>query len=69
MLRYTTNASWSITSVEENLLHISHDEEITQVFETYVEREKIKVVVTLCAEEKLDETKVATLLDDYPFTI
>ncbi|MCA7371198.1 hypothetical protein LE134_01995 [Escherichia coli] len=54
--------------IEENLLHVSHDEDITQTFETYVEREKRKAVATLCAEENLDESKVATLLDNYLFT-
>lgn len=54
--------------IEENLLHVSHDEDITQAFETYVEREKRKAVATLCAEENLDESKVAALLDNYLFT-
>ncbi len=54
--------------IEENLLHVSHDEDITQTFETYVEREKRKAVATLCAEENLDESKVAALLDNYLFT-
>ena len=54
--------------IEENLLHVSHDEDITQAFETYVEREKRKAVETLCAEENLDERKVAALLDNYLFT-
>ncbi|MEK8837853.1 MULTISPECIES: type I restriction endonuclease subunit R, EcoR124 family [Enterobacteriaceae] len=54
--------------IEENLLHVSHDEDITQTSETYIECEKCKTIVTLCAEENLDESKVAALLDNYLFT-
>ncbi|WP_461236346.1 hypothetical protein [Klebsiella michiganensis] len=38
-------------------MHVSHDEDITQTFETYIEREKRKAVATLSAEENLDESK------------
>ncbi|HHD7489289.1 TPA: hypothetical protein ACOVI5_003976 [Klebsiella oxytoca] len=41
---------------------------MTQTFETFVEREKRNAVATLCAEEKLDESKVTALLDNYLFT-
>lgn len=68
--RYTLRSKSELIDnlIKENLLHISHDEDITQTFETYVEQEKRKAVAMLCAEEKLDETKVAALLDNYLFT-
>lgn len=54
--------------IEQNLLHVEQDADITQVFEAYVEREKSKAVATLCAEERLDAIKLTGLLDNYLFT-
>ncbi len=54
--------------IEKNLLHASHDEDITQVFEAYVEQEKGKALAALCSEERLDSIKLAGLLDNYLFT-
>lgn len=54
--------------IEKNLLHASHDEDITQVFEAYVEQEKGKALAALCSEERLDSIKLTGLLDNYLFT-
>lgn len=54
--------------IEENLLHATHDEDVTQTFETYVEREKSKAISVLCEEERLDAIKLTGLLENYIFT-
>ncbi|EKN5983307.1 type I restriction endonuclease subunit R [Yersinia enterocolitica] len=54
--------------IEENLLHVTHDEDVTQTFETYVEREKSKAISVLCEEERLDAIKLTGLLENYIFT-
>ncbi|WP_409033444.1 type I restriction endonuclease subunit R, EcoR124 family, partial [Klebsiella pneumoniae] len=54
--------------IEKSLLHASHDEDITQVFEAYVEQEKGKALAALCSEERLDSIKLTGLLDNYLFT-
>lgn len=54
--------------IEENLLHITHDEDATQTFETYVEREKSRAISVLCEEERLDAIKLTGLLENYIFT-
>ncbi|HHC2755903.1 TPA: type I restriction endonuclease subunit R [Klebsiella pneumoniae] len=54
--------------IEKSLLHATHDEDITQVFEAYVEQEKSKALSALCNEERLDSIKLAGLLDNYLFT-
>lgn len=45
-----------------------HDEDITQVFEAYVEQEKAKALAILCSEERLDSIKLNGLLENYLFT-
>lgn len=54
--------------IEENLLHVAHGEDVTQTFETYVEREKSRVISVLCEEERLDAIKLTGLLENYIFT-
>lgn len=54
--------------IEENLLHVTHDEDVTQTFETYVEREKSRAISVLCEEERLDAIKLTGLLENYIFT-
>ncbi|OJB94436.1 type I restriction endonuclease subunit R [Yersinia ruckeri] len=54
--------------IEENLLHVTHDEDVTQTFETYVEREKSRAISVLCEEEQLDAIKLTGLLENYIFT-
>lgn len=54
--------------IEENLLHVTHDEDVTQTFETYVEREKSRAISVLCEEERLDTIKLTGLLENYIFT-
>ncbi|MDE1482540.1 type I restriction endonuclease subunit R [Xenorhabdus bovienii] len=54
--------------IEQNLLRVEHDGDITQVFETYVEQEKNKALATLCAEERLDFIKLTELVNNYLFT-
>lgn len=54
--------------IEENLLHVTHDEDVTQTFETYVEREKSRAISVLCDEERLDAIKLTGLLENYIFT-
>ena len=54
--------------IEKSLLHASHDEDITQVFEAYVKQEKGKALAALCSEERLDSIKLTGLLDNYLFT-
>ncbi|CRX45681.1 HsdR family type I site-specific deoxyribonuclease [Yersinia enterocolitica] len=54
--------------IEENLLHVTHDEDVTQTFENYVEREKSRAISVLCEEERLDAIKLTGLLENYIFT-
>lgn len=54
--------------IEENLLHVTHDEDVTQTFENYVEREKSRAISVLCEEERLDAIKLKGLLENYIFT-
>ena len=53
--------------IEQNLLQVEHDEDITQLFEVFVSEEKRKAIATICQEERLDEKRINNLLEDYIF--
>ncbi|WP_371823017.1 hypothetical protein [Raoultella sp. HC6] len=54
--------------IEENLLYVTHDEDVTQTFEIYVKHEKSRAISASCEEERLDAIKLTGLLEHYIFT-
>ena len=53
--------------IEQNLLQVEQDENISQAFESFVSTEKRKAVAVICQEERLDENHINSLLENYIF--